>query len=894
MTGQLAVYREFGSLKAPEVRFLPEGMTLAELRRGMECLPPDFDDRGVICINGHRVDRAAWKLVRPKARFGGVPVEVTFHALPMGGGKEGGGKNILAIVAGIAITALTGAIAGGALFGKFGLGAAFAKGGIGAILASAGVSLLGSLLLSALVPPPTIPTGKNLQNAGAASAEGNVLEPNGPIPRVVGVRKIYPPLGVEPITYFDGPDEVVEAIFVLAGPHQISDIRIGAAAIEGLTNVEFETREGWPGDAPIELVRRQSRTEGVQSELRGHTVDAETGLVLESATGDLSAALPQPVTLATRDSPDEQWLHLIFPGGLNKNASDTDFLRVPLRIRIRPVGSTSWINLPELHFSAATPRQMRATVKLVWTDSAATSPSASPKEGWVEAHISAPAQAASPGFDAWAADPYFNDGSGDSWMSAGNLGTTAVNHVTLNRYTAVFHLDTAVFAKGRYEIEVTRGQQVLNASWTASSYQVSGTVWSLFDYAGSPPKVAESRNGVSDSVVLLRSVSVWNEHPMPQSGLAAIVIRARNRALDRVSCNAGGWVRDWDGTDWRSWVVTSNPAPHLRDIYAGWLNLDPVPVSVIDTATLLDWRTDCTARGFQVNALIEDATVDAAARIVAACGYAKPYQSEVWGVVRDRDRSADVPEQIFTPRNAREFQWTKAFARLPEGFRVNFRDASRDFEMHQITVFRAGVSSDTGRLEQVTYEGLTTEAEVRARAVYDLAQLEQRSVFYTHTAPAEAIVCRRGSLIGVQHDSLEIHSGSARVIDLILDGAGDVTALRLDGAVPVRITTDLLSVSDLFAVPDLLALGARTGAVVRRAGGATIHELTGADGDSDTLTFAAAIDPTGIKIGTLVSVGPLNREVKRLIVSEIYPEEDLTATITAVDEGAADLVPDLS
>ena len=287
-------------------------------------------------------------------------------------------------------------------------------------------------------------------------------------------------------------------------------------------------------------------------------------------------------------------------------------------------------------------------------------------------------------------------------------------------------------------------------------------------------------------------------------------------------------------------------------------------------------------------------TRDDALRIIGSCGYAKPYQSEIWGVVRDYDRSAESPVQIFTPRNSRDFQWTKAFARLPEGFRVNFRDATRDYESHQITVFRAGISSDTGRLEQVTYEGLVTEAEVTARAQYDLAQLEQRATFYTLTAPAEAIICRRGDLVGVQHDALEQFSGSARVIDITFDGSGDITALKLDGAVPVRNSaTDVLGSADILAEPDILALGQKTGAVIRRAGSITVHTLGGTTCDTDTLTFAAAIPPTGIAIGTLVSVGPLASEVKRLIVKDIEPGEDLTATIVMVDE-APGVVPDLS
>jgi hypothetical protein len=893
---QMAVYREFGSLAAPQVRYLPEGLTLAELRCGMTCLPHDFDSRGVICINGRPVYRRAWATIRPKAEHNGVPVEITFHAPPMGGGGgEGGGKNILAIVAGIALTAITGFVAGGGLASKLGLSAKlFGAGSIGATVAAAGVPLIGSLLLSSLVPPPVIPTGKTINNPGAASAEGNVLEPNGPIPRVLGQRKVYPPLACEPLTYFDGQDEVVEAFYVLNGPHQITDIRIGAAAIDGLSNVEFETREGWPGDPAIAMVERQARTEALQSELRGYTVDASDGFTLESPTGDFSAALPQPVTLATRDAPDEHWLHLIFPGGINKSASDTSFLRVPLRLRLRQVGATDWINLPEMHFAAATARQLRATIKLIWTGDATISPGAAVTEGFVEARVSTPAQTQAPASGPWAADAYFDDGAGDAWMTSANLGSTRVQRLAMNRYTATVLLDTAVFPKGRYEVEIRRGQQVLNANWSSSAYTVSGTVWDLFAYAGTPPKIAQTRNGVSDSVALLRSVSVWNEAPLSGTGLAVIAVRARNRSLERVSCVAGGYVRDWDGTDWRSWAVTSNPAPHFRDVLGGWQNLDPVPLPIIDSAGLVAWRTACTALGYQVNALIEDATVDDVLRIIASCGYAKPYQSEIWGVIRDYDRSAEAPVQIFTPRNSRDFQWTKAFARLPEGFRVNFRDATRDYESHQVTVFRPGVSSDTGRLEQVTYEGLVEEAEVIPRAVYDLAQLQFRSAFYTLTAPAEAIICRRGDLVGVQHDALELHSGSARVIDMTLNGAGDITALRLDGAVPIRIgATDVLGSPDILAEPDILALGQQTGAMIRRATSITVHALAGATGDSDTLTFAAAISPTGIGIGTLVSVGPLSGGVKRLIVKDIEPGEDLTATIVMVDE-APGIAPDLT
>lgn len=149
----LAVYREPFSF-APVVRRLPEGETLAGMRARMHGLPDDFDARGTICLNGHPVPRAAWGMIRPKA---GAVTEVTFHARPLGGGEDGG-KQILALVASIALTAVTGAIVGGKFATASGL---FAKGSTSALFLAAGVSLAGSLLLSALIPPPTIDEERN-------------------------------------------------------------------------------------------------------------------------------------------------------------------------------------------------------------------------------------------------------------------------------------------------------------------------------------------------------------------------------------------------------------------------------------------------------------------------------------------------------------------------------------------------------------------------------------------------------------------------------------------------------------------------------------------------------------------------------------------------------------
>lgn len=876
----LTVYRAPFSM-TPVPCHMREGMTLAEMVAEARFLPAGFAEHGVICINNHPVRREAWRLIRPKASHNGVPIEVTFHMPPRGGGgdEDGGIKQVFSLVASIALSVISGGIAAGTILGGLGLST------LGRTALAFGTSLVGALLISALSPPPAASRRQRdplTRNEGAASAEGNLLEANAAIPRVIGERKVFPPLAVEPLTSFDGADEVVEAVYALSGPHRLTDIRIGNAAIADLSGVDFETREGWPGDERIQLVTRQGRTETVQSELRGHLVSDSDGRTLDTSTGDVGAGLPQEFILATRAAPDRHWLHLVLPQGLNLNGSETTKMRVPLRLRIREAGSPDWINLPELHYAASQVRQLRATIELVWRTEATADAQASGSEGFVEARRFSPGQTAAPAQPDWSADTYFGT-AGDAWLSSSNVGSTGVQHVELTRWTARILLDEALFPRGRYEIEIVRGACFEQSTYSASAYTVSGTVWDLFGVQGS--LIVRTRDGIQDTLYLLRSVSVWDEHPVPTDDMALIAVRARNRQLDALSVVAGGYVPDWDGMAWRNWVVTPNPAPHLRDVYAGALNARAVPLSLIDDAALLAWRTACTTNGWTVNHLVEDQAMLDVARTVASCGYGQPYMSETFGIVRDYDRSAETPVQIFTPRNSRGFSWSRSLPLLPDGFRVNYRDALDDYTARQIVVARPGFTGTPVVTEQVTIEGLVTEDDVRTRALYDLRTPELRGTFFTLEAPAEAIVCRRGDLVGVTHDTLTRWMGSGRVIDMTFNGSGLVDSIRLDTMVEVVNEPDMHAVADMHAIADMHLVGLTSGAIIRGPDGpAPAVALTNITGQSDVLQLAVPVDPADLPEGALVVVGLRAAETLRLIVFEVAPQADLTATLTLIDE----------
>ena len=257
--GIVALYQEPYSLNRR--RYVhTDGLTVAE----MVARSPGFPAKGgKVCIDGVEVPHAMWGMVRPKpANRAGQPVIVTLHAPILGGGGDGG-KSVFALVASFAVMALSGFIAGGALGGFFAKEAVlFGVKGLAASALGTATAIGGALLIGALTAPPSIDRANSgnddIRNPGAASADGNQLAPSGPIPRVVGVRKVFPPLASEPFTYFSGPDEVVEAAYVLAGPHSMTDIRVDDAPIADMAGVDVEVREGFPGASRAPIYRKRN------------------------------------------------------------------------------------------------------------------------------------------------------------------------------------------------------------------------------------------------------------------------------------------------------------------------------------------------------------------------------------------------------------------------------------------------------------------------------------------------------------------------------------------------------------------------------------------------------------------------------------------------------------
>jgi hypothetical protein len=889
-----AVWRTPFSDRRPMLHAYRPGCTIAEMVERTPGLPPDFMRRGEVLIGEYPILRRFWKRIRVKPGH-----KITLHyPLGNGGGKKGGGKNgILGLIVSIAaLVASVFTLGGGLAF----LGSAFAQGAIGAKLAAGAISLAGALAARALTPLPAQPKQKGQPDQkGPASLSGNVLGAGAPVPAVIGTRRIFPPLGAQPLIERVDGDEIVEAFFVLAGAHDLTEIRLGDAAIEDAEDVTCQIKYGHADDDPMDLIERYSLTVTPQIELSRHAVTPDDQQLLSDQEQPTRSLPKWHATRSSTTPPDEIWLHFSFVQGLYKSGSN-DHWGVPLRIRMRASADDDWIYLPEIHYASNSTQEIRASVRLLWGDGPEVVPGISANEGWVAAYKHA-AGDASPTSEDYDADASFSAGDGSDGLYQGAEASTNVRRVTLSRYEAVFYLDADAVPKGACQIEIKRGAAYHASDFSKSGHSYDGDDRDLFWYILSSGRAyaPESRENVADQVYLLRCASVVNEHPCPKGGLFAIIaIKAVNRSVDSLSVRASRYVRDWDGTGWNTLTTTSNPAPHLRDIWTGPLTPDPLPPSLIDEDSLVAWRQACIDEGYRCNLVVEGETLTDVENKVAGAGYALPRKSESWGVIRDRDRSADDPEQIFTQRNSRGLTMAKAFARLPDAVRAVWYDADLDDAEQQKIVYRPTLTDAqraNPRIEEIRYDAIDNEEDATARALFDLGQAELRAATWSFQAPAEALRATRGDLIGVNHDTLDRTHGSARIADVDIENGEDgpvVAGVWLDAAVPVWNEPGVFEITDWFAQEDVFTIGLVSSARIRRSDGSfSVHALSVVTGTRDHLVFATPVDveedddgsPT-VRPGNLVSVGEAGSEARRLIITAIKWDRGQVASIEAVDE----------
>ena len=291
------------------------------------------------------VRRGLWHCVRPNPG-----VQVILRGIP----GDDALRTVLLIAVSAAALAFAPAVAAG-----IGLSGQFATS-----LVAAGLTVVGTLLVNALIPLP-VPDSGTQRDVYQISGWRNEIRPGQPVPLILGRHRYAPPFAATSWTEIVGDDQYVRALFCVGyGPVRISDIRIGDTSVDDYDDVTVEVREGRVGDAPVGLFPRQVLEEPFGVELvrpypRDDKGDPITkvntgGGVIGGVFGDDVPTIETPVERWTAADVSEVSVLIGFPAGLFRINDDAQIRSrtVSVRIRARLNGVGAWTEVETLNIRA--------------------------------------------------------------------------------------------------------------------------------------------------------------------------------------------------------------------------------------------------------------------------------------------------------------------------------------------------------------------------------------------------------------------------------------------------------------------------------------------------------------------------------------------------------------
>lgn len=905
---------------------LPAGSTIAEILALCGITKTELLH---VHIGDILVPREKWGTVRPKP--GRI---VTVTATPLGGG--GGGKDPLKTVLSIAILA-AGIAAPYALAGLGVSGLIGATGGLtfaGALL-SGGIGIGGTLLVSALIPPPSATLSATApDNPGTTtlsiSGGRNEARPYGAVPLVLGEYVITPPMAAAPYTEVVGDDQYLRMLFICGyGPLEISELKIGDTAIEQYEGVQVQILPGRIDDPDPTLYPDVVHEQSL-SVLVGHG-----GSVIR--TTDIDA--------------DVVTVDLTFPQGLVRidDAGNKVNQSVQLQVEFSPAGENAWQAV-----NASSPlveqgldllfRGPEATFggsgihvgQVLWgTGYALPKPSYLPANrfswechGYVLCIEDGEYSFAVAGSDAC-------DLAIDGKVIASDYGQHPPSTIPTNHGEITLKMGWHAI-RGRVEARTGNGGNLALAwkrpSDVAYSYipaasfasgasggpqgQLNYRWYSTANYNGVftvtaaraepmrfPVSFAAARGqydvrvtrltaDTSDTRILdkvyltaLRSFRSTSPVNLKQVALIALRIKATNQlngVVDTLSCRVRSILPDWDPAT-GVWVerATSNPASCYRALLQGPANKRPIRDERIDLDQLEAWHEECTASGLMCNAVIDfRGTLAERIRDVVAAGRGVfGRRNGLFSVIRDKRQT--VPVQHFTPRNSRGFKGTKVFADVPHALRIQFVNKDRLYERDERIVLADGYQIDGKDAFGNPAPELPIAENFETMEFFGVTSADEA---WKHGRYHQAVAKLRPELFEFETDveHLVCTSGDLVLVthDVPLFGAGY-------GRVARQILDTANNLRGLKLDAKVVMEEGRTYVLrARLADGSTfLKYLVTTPGEVDRVDFTGPISPAEARPdqGDLFMFGTVGQESRELLVKSIVHDADLNATITCVD-----------
>lgn len=899
---------------AAHVRFeVSEGTTLYEIVLSGGFRPTIL--RYVrVWIGDEEIPLEVWHLVRPKAG-----TEVFIKLTPGTGGNLGRTLLMLAVV--VAATFLAGPL-GAAVGGALGLGSVGT--GIATTLIQTGITMLGMYLVNMLIPPPK---GPKISERNFLDALRNRFNPFGPVPRIVGKRRVYPVMAAHPYTESSNGKRYLRAMLLVGfGPLRISDIRIGETPITAFNNIIVEVREGWYdqtwGKYKLEAEERWDFSSSTESwTATNATISVVNGVLRVTPTAT------SPIIQRTGLTINGQRDYIIRAKIRRKSGTSwkgTCYYSTPSHgfsssyyedIADPFVRNNEWIicewNMDTLTVGGGDYRNNKITgIRL---DLSADSSTVYEVE-WIEAGYPCGKDAArklysksisqldvgakltcgvhtirttDPDSIGFGVDVQLPGGLGEN--DKDDAGDIDVEDMTIK--VEYRKLGTTNWKRAQWSSNVgadgTKHDGELYAKKkTRTEIMLGG--WAEFPEKGQyeirltrvTQDFGDSRKFGDTYWQTLRSIK---DDPAISDdltgGLAIISIRAKatdqfQSFPDQINCIAESYLPIPNSSGGYTYEITRNPAWSFLDILRHRGREKLIDTSRINLTAIREWAAACdqtapnsTTPYWRVDAQLEEGSLFDNCREIAAHARASfIVESGKYSVVRDVAQT--VPVQLITPKNSWGYNGMKQFIDLPHALRINFTNASKNWRQDERIVYDDGYDkTNASRFETLDFSYCTDPGQAYREARYHIAVGKLRPEQHRVTMDIENLRCTMGDYVMLSHDVLSIGTGQGRVVSLT--GTTTITAITLD---------------EQLALSDTKTYGIRW----RRGNTGTIYTAQLQDVASvdyyTTFTFSTGISAsTAPLVGDLVTVGEFGVEAAPMLVKRIEPGPDMTATLTLVD-----------
>lgn len=869
-----------------------------------------------VWIGDEEIPQGVWHLVRPKAG-----TQVFIKLTPKGGGNNFL-RTMLMLAVVVAATLVAGP-AGGVLAGALGLSATMGV-ALGSLIAT-GLTTLGLYLINMLVPPPN-QNGKISERAFLGAIR-NRFNPFGPVPRIVGRRRVWPVLAARPYTESQGGKRYLRAMLLVGfGPLRISDIRIGETPIATYSNIEVEIREGWHdetfGKFRLTATSRWDFASATESWLATNaSLSAINGVLRVTASASdpilvrsglaINGQRDYIVRAKVRRVAGTGWDGTCFYATAGHGYSDDhrkaianpfvrngEWIICEWDMSALTAGGSDWRNSTITGLRLDLGGASDTVFEVEWIevgfpcgkDAARQLYSRSISQLDISAKLSsgvAVIRTTDPDSIGFGVDVQFPGGLGRADKDdPGKINKETVSISVRFRRVGENAWSTPIWSSNlSLDGTATNGELTYTAE-TPSEVVVGG--WARFPAKGQyevqlirdTKDFIDSRSFGDSYWQTLRSIKdtpAINDDLV--GGLATISIRAKatdqfQSFPDQINCIAESYLPVPNAAGGWTYEVTRNPAWSFTDVLRHRGRERLMEDSRLDLTAIREWAVACDQTApntnkpyWQVDAQLEDGSLFDNCREIASHARASfIVNSGLYSVVRDVAQT--VPVQLITPKNSWGYSGMRQFIDLPHALRINFVNAEKNWREDERIVYADGYSKENAtRFETLDYPYCTDPDQVFREARYQMAVGQLRPDQHIVSMDIENLRCTLGDYVMLAHDVLSIGAGAGRVV--AITGTATITAIRLNE----KVTLDTgRSYAIQYRRGDTNAIFTAQLAAVPEPG------------EYDTLTLSAGLaSASAPAVGDLVAVGEFGIETAPMLVKRIEPGPDMTATITLVD-----------